>query len=54
LLYGQFRKAIQYLWFKGYKVEYYEGPGWVSRDFVVRGDTAAIRHLEKVVMRWVG
>lgn len=45
------RDAVSRCKFEGYKIELWEGSGFLSRDFVIKGDEKAIRAIADWVQR---
>lgn len=49
---GAIRKSVEYARFLGHKVELFEGAGWLSRHFEVRGDDAGVRLISEQWREW--
>lgn len=54
LHWGSFRFYLKRLQFIGGDVQWIESPGWIEREFTVRGDQSAISQVSRDVRRWVG
>lgn len=37
------RDLVQRARLRGYQISMYEGPGWISRTFIIKGDRIAVR-----------
>ena len=53
LHWGSFRSYLKKLQFMRYNVEWIESPGWIEREFTIRGDRRAIQQVVADIKRWV-
>lgn len=40
------RDLVQQARFRGYQLSMYEGPGWIFRTFIIKGDRIAVRAID--------
>ncbi len=49
---GKVREYLKQQQFLGRKIEFHEGRGWASRDFIIKGDPADVSHVGDTLMTW--
>lgn len=54
LLCGSFRHGLQALKFKGYRIDWLEGPGWIERTFTVKCEPTAYTAIREATSGWNG
>lgn len=53
LLCGRLRDYLNKCKFKGMQIEYFEGRGWLERDFVIRGKDSDIEIIDRDIKHWI-
>lgn len=52
LVCGQVRDFLEGLQFEGKLIEWREGRGWFTRNFIVKGKAEAVARVRQVIKRW--
>ena len=52
LIWSRVRDLVKEAKWRGYSVDLFEGSGWISRRFIIRGERGALEPIQRTLIEW--